>query len=82
MTEATLTPADRRKLQGMIDRTARAHAKFYAEQERLNDWCKARYGAEPGDVDADTIIDAVMGGCGPAGGMDAEEFDQAMMDRV
>lgn len=73
-----LTAAQRRKLQSLIDATARANAAYYAAQAKLNDWCAQHYGAEPGDVDADVIIDAVFGGCGAATGLSVDEFDEEM----
>lgn len=75
---AALSARDRRKLQAMINRTSRASAVYHKEQDALNDWCREYYGYEPGDVDADDIIDAVFGGCGEAPGMDADDFDGTM----
>ena len=74
-----MTRRDRKRLQGMIDRTAKASAEFHREQAALMDWCRERYGFEPGDHDADTIIDAVLGGCGITPGMSADDFDAAML---
>lgn len=73
-----LSDGQRRKLQNLIDRTARAQRDYYRAQEALNEWTRATYGSEAGDVDADEIIDAVFGGCGLATGLSAEEYDQAM----
>lgn len=77
MTKA-LTKAERRKLQGMIDRTSKAGQRYYAEQAALNEWAREKYGAEPGDIDADGIIDAVFGGSGNPSGMDADDFHDQM----
>jgi hypothetical protein len=73
-----LTARERRKLQAMIDRTSKASAAFHKAQAELNGWCRERYGTEPGEIDADEIIDCVMGGCGAACGMDADDFHQIM----
>jgi len=73
-----MTPAERRNLQRMIDRTVKAGSAYYEAQHVLNDWCRDYYGNEPGDIDADSIIDAIFGGCGPPCGMSADEFHAAM----
>lgn len=73
-----LTAADRRKLQRLINITAQAHAKAHFAENELSEFCLARYGAIPGDVDADGIIDSVLGGCGAPRGMSADEFDAEM----
>lgn len=73
-----LTASERRKLQGMINRTAKTGRAYYEQQAALNDWARERYGVEPGDIDADVIIDAVFGGSGNPCGMDADEFDDIM----
>jgi NAD(P)H-hydrate repair Nnr-like enzyme with NAD(P)H-hydrate epimerase domain len=69
---------DRRKLQQMIDKTVAAQNTYHVAQAKLNEWCQATYGFEPGDVDADEIIDAVFGGAGVSGGMKAADFDAIM----
>lgn len=69
---------DLSRLQRLIDRTVRTQNAFHVEQERLMEFCRERYGVEPGDIDADAIIDGVLGGCGMASGMSAEDFDAAM----
>lgn len=74
----TLTDREALKLQRMIDKTAKRSAAYYEAQAQLNDWCQKHYGYEPGDVDADGIIDAVFGGCGAAAGMSASDFDGEM----
>lgn len=71
---------ERRKLQAMIDRTVRTCAVFYEAQRKLNDWTRNRYGVEPGDIDADQIIDGVFGGGGVPGGITADEFDRIMTE--
>lgn len=68
----------RKRLQRMIDRTAKASSAYYKAQAELNDWCLATYGFEPGDIDADNIIDSLFGGGGDASTMSAEEFDGTM----
>ncbi len=75
-----LSAAKLRRLQKMIDRTARASSAFHRAQEELNNWCLRHYGFEPGDVDADQIIDSVLGGCGLCNGMPAAEFDGVMRE--
>ena len=69
------------KLQRMINRTVKASNAYHDAQAELNDWCRDRYGYEPGDIDADQIIDGVLGGSGNCHGMTAEEFDDIMMRR-
>lgn len=68
------------KLQAMIDRTAKAASAFNRHQSELNEWARNHYGAEPGDIDADYIIDSIFGGCGMASGMPADQFDQIMRE--
>jgi len=74
-----LTPSKRAKLQRMIDRTAKLNEKYHNAQKDLNDWCIDHYGQEPGDVDADGIIDALFGGCGAGSSISAESFDKEML---
>lgn len=69
---------DLAKLQRMIDRTVKAQNLYHKAQSVLNDYCREHYGHEPGDIDADGIIDAVFGGCGLSTGMSAREFDEIM----
>jgi hypothetical protein len=71
-----------RKLQRLIDMTVKHGAAYYEAQAELNDWCREHYGVEPGDVDADGIIDAVFGGCGIPVGMSADAFDGEMRNRI
>jgi hypothetical protein len=68
------------KLQKLIDKTAEAHAKFYANQKELTNYCIDTYGYDASDVDADWIIDGVFGGCGAAVGCTAERFDREMRE--
>ena len=72
--------ADLRRLQRLIDATAKAHAKATVAENALMDECHKLYGKTPSDVDADQIIDSVLGGCGVASGMDASEFDEIMRE--
>lgn len=67
-----------RKLQGMIDRTAKANSKAHAIEKKLAAYCEEIYGCTWSDVDADSIIDAVADGCGASVGMTAAEFDAEM----
>ncbi len=68
------------KLQRMIDRTVRASNAFQQANMALMAFCRAEYGVEPGDIDADQIIDGVQGGCGESAGMSAAEFDEIMRE--
>jgi hypothetical protein len=65
-------------LQRMINETVKTGNAFHAAQAALNDFCREQYGVEPGDVDADEIIDSVMGGCGLSTGMKAKDFHRIM----
>lgn len=78
----TLTASKRDKLQRMIDRTAKLNEKYHHAQRELNDWCIDHYGQEPGDVDADGIIDALFGGCGAGNSISAESFDKEMLSCI
>lgn len=73
-----LTKRRRAELQRLIDPTTAAANAFQREQAKLMEFCGAEYGREPGDIDADQIIDGVLGGCGESCGMDADEFDEIM----
>lgn len=73
---------NRRKLQSLIDRTAKASAIYHDAQAKLNDYCLEVYGQEPGEIDCDSVIDAVFGGCGIAPGMTADAFDAAMKESL
>jgi hypothetical protein len=72
--------ADLKRLQRLIDASVKASNAFHTTQNAVNDFCRNTYGVEPGDVDADAIIDAVFGGCGLSTGMTAREFDETMRD--
>lgn len=69
---------NKRKLQSLIDRTARTATAFHRANAELCQYCQATFGFEPGDVDADAIIDNVQGGCGPSQGMYVEDFIRIM----
>ncbi len=73
---------NRRKLQSLINRAAKTSTAFHNAQAALNDYCREVYGAEPGDLDCDDIIDGVLGGCGVCNGMTAEDFDASMKERL
>lgn len=77
-----LTGEEAANLQKMIDRTAKHGRAFHQAQSELNEWCREMYGQEPGDVDADGIIDCVFGGCGLPSGMPWTDFDREMRERV
>ena len=55
---------ERKKLQRLIDRAAKAASAFYLANKALCEFCVEKYGCEPADVDCDQIIDAVQGGAG------------------
>jgi hypothetical protein len=75
-----LTARQRAKLQRLIDKTAAASTQFQVWNNRLCEFSRETYGFEPGDIDADSIIDQVQGGCGLAPGMSADDFDQIMRE--
>lgn len=70
---------DKRKLQKLIDACVSAGGPWCKATANLNDYCIEAYGFEPADIDADGIIDAVLGGSGPPNGMTAEEFNDEML---
>jgi len=49
--------------------------------QKIVEHCVEVYGAEPGDVDADEIIDT-LGGCGMASEIPVEDFDRIMKQAV
>lgn len=73
---------ERKKLQRLIDRTAKAASAFYLANKALCDFCVEKYGCEPADVDCDQIIDAVQGGAGVSAGLPADDFDEAMVEAM
>lgn len=73
-----LTTTQIRRMQSLIDRAAKAVSAAHAAISALDDFTADVYGATASDVDADQIIDAVLGGSGAAPGMTAAEFDQIM----
>lgn len=73
-----LTDAQKVKLQRLIDRAADAATKQHKAVTALNDACEKIYGYAPSDIDCDSAIDAILGGCGNAPGMSAEEFEKEM----
>ncbi len=77
----TLSAGALAKLQRLIDRTVRASNDFQMANNKLMAFCREHYGCEPGDVDADQIIDGVQGGNGMSAGMKAQEFDDEMRPR-
>jgi hypothetical protein len=62
------------KLQRLIDRAAETSSDHFKAVTALDDFCLDHFGATPSELDADSIIDAVLGGGGEAAGMKAEEF--------
>lgn len=73
---------ERRKLQRLIDRTAKAASAFYWANKALCEFCIEKYGCEPADVDCDKIIDSVQGGAGDSAGLTADDFDAAMIEAM
>lgn len=73
-----LTKRGLARLQRRIDKTVAAANRHIVAQTELLDWCREYYGFEPGDVDADYIIDGLGAGGGMAGNLSAEDFDQIM----
>jgi len=72
-----LSPRQRNKLQRLIDAVVRTQAPYARANAALMDYSRELYDCEPGDVDADFIIDS-LGGDGEAGGLSADEFDREM----
>jgi hypothetical protein len=68
------------ELQSLIDRTAAAVSASYDSCKALDAYCMQHYGFTPEEIDCDPVIDAVLGGSGPAPGMTAEEFDRHMRE--
>jgi hypothetical protein len=66
------------ELQALIDAAAAANAAAFLATTALDEYCQERWGYTPSDIDADDIIDAVLGGCGVASGMSAEDFVNSM----
>lgn len=71
-----------RKLQKTLTDLAKSNATAWHLRDLLSRHCEAVYGVDPADIDNDTFIDAVDGGCGAACGMTADEFHKSMMDRM
>jgi hypothetical protein len=69
-----------KKLQALIDRAANAASLDFKATSALNKYCTRVYGYAPSDVDADEIIDSVLGGCGMAPGMSADRFHEVMVE--
>jgi aspartate ammonia-lyase len=69
---------DLARLQRLIDKTTAANNEVQRWNSQLMEFCLERYGKEPGEIDADEIIDAVQGGAGTSNGMKAEDFDRIM----
>lgn len=67
-----------KKLQNMIDAVAFNGRLYHIALHKLMDHCIDTYGFEPGDVDADDIIDQLLGGDGLPSSMPAKEFDEIM----
>lgn len=67
-----------KKLQALIDAAAKANTKAFEANEKLVYYCIEKYGVEPSEIDADDILDSVMGASGACSGMTAEAFDECM----
>lgn len=70
---------DAARLTRMISRVVRTFNAYKTEHDRLMDWCREYYGYEPGDIDADYILDS-LGACGAADDISPDRFDQIMRD--
>jgi hypothetical protein len=68
------------KLQRLIDRAAETSSAHFKAVTELDDFCLAHFGATPSELDADSIIDSVLGGGGEAAGMKASEFIAIMQN--
>lgn len=66
------------KLQRLIDSATSASNMMHNAHGALNEYCLEIYGATPGDVDADGIVDGCFGGCGLSVGIGADQFDREM----
>lgn len=75
-------PVNLKKLQKLIDKAVAAHTDAHIAQTALDQYTIEVYGVTSGDVDADSIIDAVEGGCGVPNGMDARDYDRIMCKLV
>jgi hypothetical protein len=69
---------NKRKLQALITRCAKEATRFHVAEAKLAAYVENIYGCTWADVDADSIIDRVTGGCGVSNGMNVEEFDAEM----
>jgi hypothetical protein len=65
---------DKERLQRLIDRAAEATSEHFKAVSALDAFCLSHFGTTPSDLDADSIIDSVLGGGGLASGMKAEDF--------
>lgn len=72
----------KKQLEKTLRQLAEANSRAHMLQQAISEHCIEVYGVEPGDVDNDQFIDRVGGGCGVAGGMSADEFDQSMRDCI
>lgn len=67
-------------LQKKLTSLAMANAKAWELRDEIAKHCESVYGIDPADVDFDSFIDAVDGGCGKAIGMTADDFHAGMID--
>lgn len=75
-----LTKGQKAKLQRLINKTAATASASYKANAALMEWCLDTYGYEPGDIDADYIIDS-LGGGGESEAISADLFDSLMQKR-
>jgi hypothetical protein len=66
------------QLNAALDGLAKANNRAQKWRDIILQYSQDRWGCSPGDVDCDSFIDAVDGGCGMSSGMTANEFIQAM----
>jgi hypothetical protein len=66
-------------LQKLIDRCVNASNAVSKAHNDLDSFCEKNYNTTPSDIDADEILDGVMGYNGSCPGMSAKEFDNIML---
>lgn len=70
----------KRELQAALNSLASANNRARVARDKIYEHCQEVYGTTPGEIDNDSFIDAVDGGCGATNGMTVEEFEQSMME--
>lgn len=75
-----MTRLTKSQLQAALNALAAATNRAHDARAKIYEHCQTVYGTTPGEIDNDSFIDAVDGGCGTAHGMTADEFDKSMRD--